>query len=809
MAGRLMEFAGWLATQVFDVVGAVAGEQGADGGATVHLQVGKTVFFDVPAKMRAELWLSQLHRKEAGHGAFHSAGEYYDLLFEELDPEVLAEIDKDTNRTFPGHTWLTSPAGQKAMLNVLRAYALSDPEIGYTQGMNFLVGLLLTYLPSEANAFGALSLLMHQRCLREMYLPDMSLLQIRLWQLSKLLPPRLAAHLEAHAALPVLYASSWLLTCFAADFPLHFAARVMDVLMTGHAAASPMLKVAVGIVTACEATLLSMNDFEQMINYLRQDVPLWSKLALHDLLTDALSTPWSPRQLRVLDQMNGAETVMEAVTRVNKLVSQPTAECAEAAMTAALETVASGPAPAALVAGQRDKQQQQQQQAQDHTPRTIARSLSRTFEQPKPRRDGSGKAAVAAWASWKAAPNLESLPTQRVRIDRSFGDVVQLDPQLSQALSVYSPLDGSRCNSAAATASQASLSGQLAAMPEVPEVSEHLQHPRADGQAAAAPAASTAAWHSVAHQSSTHLKGCPSPFDAPRGNGSSTPRGLQQQPQQQQPSLAAGASLAHADAAAVDGSPRAAADSPCRRSLGSSGSPHPLVDLSEQRRELQQLETDAAADAFAAQPNQLQSFLSLFGRSSPSDDPKRGSDGTAAAVTSGSPFAGNGGEGGELGIAGRQGQQEDGDTLTEWSSFKTAFAYEQSGVAGAACSGAPAGLTSAPGWKQAGISSLQQASLQQAEQPGWPAATRSSSLGQPMHSAADSLEGAAKRLARHQSAAAASPPQRSPQRSPQGSRRLSSEAAQRADSLQEESLAGFLVYVKADAAAQQAGKEAC
>lgn len=47
-------------------------------------------------------------------------------------------------------------------------------------------------------------------------------------------------------------------------------------------------QVAVGIVTACEATLLSMNDFEQMINYLRQDVPLWSKLALHDLLTDAL-----------------------------------------------------------------------------------------------------------------------------------------------------------------------------------------------------------------------------------------------------------------------------------------------------------------------------------------------------------------------------------------------------------------------------------------------------------------------------------------------------------------------------------------
>ena len=54
----LVEFAGWLATHVFDVVGSVAGVQGGGGGdasdATdmVDLQVGKTVFHDVPAKVR-------------------------------------------------------------------------------------------------------------------------------------------------------------------------------------------------------------------------------------------------------------------------------------------------------------------------------------------------------------------------------------------------------------------------------------------------------------------------------------------------------------------------------------------------------------------------------------------------------------------------------------------------------------------------------------------------------------------------------------------------------------------------------------
>ena len=105
-------------------------------------------------------------------------------------------------------------------------------------------------------------------------------LQVRLWQLGQLAPPSLSAHLEAHAVLPVLYATSWceaarggaarsdcvlgmprshrphravapapfthiharrLLTCFAADFPLGFAARVMDLVLT-ESYAAPMMK---------------------------------------------------------------------------------------------------------------------------------------------------------------------------------------------------------------------------------------------------------------------------------------------------------------------------------------------------------------------------------------------------------------------------------------------------------------------------------------------------------------------------------------------------------------------------------------
>ena len=68
--------------------------------------------------------------------------------------------------------------GQRALLNVLQAYAALDAEVNYCQGMNFLAALMLTWLPREAEAFGALVLVMQDRGLRELYKADMQMLQV-------------------------------------------------------------------------------------------------------------------------------------------------------------------------------------------------------------------------------------------------------------------------------------------------------------------------------------------------------------------------------------------------------------------------------------------------------------------------------------------------------------------------------------------------------------------------------------------------------------------------------------------------------
>lgn len=45
------------------------------------------------------------------------------------------------------------------------------------------------------------------------------------------MPRHLARHMDQHCAIPVLYASSWLLTAFASDFPIFFSSRVMDIIL--------------------------------------------------------------------------------------------------------------------------------------------------------------------------------------------------------------------------------------------------------------------------------------------------------------------------------------------------------------------------------------------------------------------------------------------------------------------------------------------------------------------------------------------------------------------------------------------------
>lgn len=73
---------------------------------------------------------------------------------------------------------------------------------------------------------------------------------------------------QAYAAVPVLYASQWLLTCFACPFSAPVACRVIDALLIENRPHC-LLRVALALLAELEPDLLALDDFEELITFIK------------------------------------------------------------------------------------------------------------------------------------------------------------------------------------------------------------------------------------------------------------------------------------------------------------------------------------------------------------------------------------------------------------------------------------------------------------------------------------------------------------------------------------------------------------
>lgn len=59
----------------------------------------------------------------------------------------MRQINLDINRTFPEHPFFANDqygrVGQQKLKRALRAYAMYNKDVGYTQSINFLMGFFL------------------------------------------------------------------------------------------------------------------------------------------------------------------------------------------------------------------------------------------------------------------------------------------------------------------------------------------------------------------------------------------------------------------------------------------------------------------------------------------------------------------------------------------------------------------------------------------------------------------------------------------------------------------------------------------
>lgn len=135
----------------------------------------------IPEALRGEVWqlLAGCNEDEK------SMIEAFRLLLSKDSP-CENVILRDINRTFPGHAYFQDEAGQQALYKLSKAYSIYDEEVGYCQGLSFLIASLLLHMPEE-QAFNLLVKIMYRYEIREIYKTNFECLHLRFFQLESLI----------------------------------------------------------------------------------------------------------------------------------------------------------------------------------------------------------------------------------------------------------------------------------------------------------------------------------------------------------------------------------------------------------------------------------------------------------------------------------------------------------------------------------------------------------------------------------------------------------------------------------------------
>ena len=190
----------------------------------------------IPSKFRGFAWQLLTGSRDEMIKAQNS-GVYVALTTKKVDGDIEGLIERDLGRTFPNHMMFRDDdgIGQTHLRRILRACANIDPEVGYVQGMGFIVGTLLTQM-GEEEAFWCTYQLLHSPKfqMREVFKNGFPKLKVQFYMLRQLMKqqvPKLAAHCDALNVDVSFYASRWFLTLLVYHFPFRAIVRVWDIFM--------------------------------------------------------------------------------------------------------------------------------------------------------------------------------------------------------------------------------------------------------------------------------------------------------------------------------------------------------------------------------------------------------------------------------------------------------------------------------------------------------------------------------------------------------------------------------------------------
>ena len=141
------------------------------------------------------------------------------------------QIEKDIDRTLSGHPYFGSgKEGQEHLRVLLKILALKYTDIGYVQGMNFLVVSLLYHCSPEITLF-LITVLIEDYELCDVYRVDVTGLHQRNGVIKTLVEQKLKDvhdHFIEIGIDPQMFTTEWVLDLFSHIIPLNFYGKFLD-----------------------------------------------------------------------------------------------------------------------------------------------------------------------------------------------------------------------------------------------------------------------------------------------------------------------------------------------------------------------------------------------------------------------------------------------------------------------------------------------------------------------------------------------------------------------------------------------------
>ena len=200
------------------------------------------------------------------------------------------QIKTDLPRTFPNNIHFDSSRGQgsyqRQLFNILKAFANSNPKVGYCQGLNYIAGLLYLVTKDEEASFWLLKVLC-EKILPDYYTPSMPGLLTDMKVLAVLAReevPAVARHIDNMQMPWALFCSKWFICVYGEVLPVETVLRIWDTVF--YEGSKILFRVSLGLLKLNQERLITKTDFSALAEEFKHIVDSKMSVNCHSFLED-------------------------------------------------------------------------------------------------------------------------------------------------------------------------------------------------------------------------------------------------------------------------------------------------------------------------------------------------------------------------------------------------------------------------------------------------------------------------------------------------------------------------------------------